>query len=153
MFVSLHCNAHTLKRLSGVETYSLNLASSDDAVRVAARENSVSAKRISDLQFILTDLMLNSKVKESKDLAEQIHVNVVGDLRKSWKVNDHGTREAPFYVLMGAKMPAVLVEVGYVTNADEAARLKSETYLDRLANGIMKGVLNYKKNIERYASL
>lgn len=64
-----------------------------------------------------------------------------------------GTREAPFYVLMGAKMPSVLVELGYITNKTEAKRLKSDRYLDYLANGIVEGILAYKGKIERYASL
>ncbi len=153
LFVSVHCNAIHLPKLSGLETYYLDLATSKDAVRVAARENAVSTKSISDLEFILTDLMLNSKLKESKDLAKTVHGQVIGTLRKKYKIRDHGVRSAPFYVLMGAKMPAILVELGYITNAKEAKNLQSEVYLNRLAAGLMQGILNYKRNIERFASL
>ena len=65
-------------------------------------------------------------------------------------MNDHGNREAPFYVLMGAKMPSVLVEIGYITNKVEAGRLKGDAYLRTLARGIADGVLEYKAQIERY---
>lgn len=153
LFVSVHCNAIHLKNFSGMETYYLDLATSKDAVRVAARENAVSAKSISDLQVILTDLMLNSKLKESKDLAKNVHSRILQDLRRKHKVGDHGVRSAPFYVLMGAKMPAILVELGYVTNAAEAKRLQSDDYLRLQAQGLAKGILAYKRNIERFASL
>ena len=153
MFISVHCNAHRSSRINGLETYTLNLARNRNAVRVAARENAVSAKRISDLQVILTDLMLNSKMKESKDLAKNIHNLSLKSIRKKWSVKDQGVREAPFYVLMGAKMPSVLIELGYLTNRTEAKRLKTDRYLSYIADGIVKGVLEYKKQIERYASL
>jgi len=149
----IHCNATRDKSVSGLETYSLNLAKSEDAVRVAARENAVSAKRISDLQVILTDLMLNSKVKESKDLAGEVQSGTLTGMRKKYGLRDRRVREAPFYVLMGAKMPSILVEVGYITNAAEAKRLTTKTYLDNLADGIVQGVVSYKRQIERYASL
>jgi N-acetylmuramoyl-L-alanine amidase len=153
MFVSLHCNAIRSSKVHGLETYVLNLARTKDAVRVAARENAVSTKRISDLQVILTDLMLNSKVRESKDLAGKVQSSMLRNLRKHYSVRDRHVREAPFYVLMGAKMPAILIESGFITNRTEARRLRSDRYLNRLANGIVSGILAYKKQIERYASL
>ncbi|MFV0422908.1 N-acetylmuramoyl-L-alanine amidase [Oleidesulfovibrio sp.] len=155
MFLSVHINANNSSKIHGFETYYLNLARSASAVRVAARENAVSEKRISDLQFILTDLMLNSKMQESKDLAELIQKNVIGTVKKKYgySTRDNGVRSAPFYVLMGAKMPSVLVELGYCTNPSEARRLKSEKYLERMAEGIVDGVVAYKKKINRYASM
>lgn len=151
LFISIHCNANRSKKVNGLETYSLNLAKSKDAVRIAARENAVDPRSISDLQFILTDLMVNSKIKESRDLAKDVQNSTVNQVRRKWPVKSKGTREAPFYVLMGAKMPSVLVELGYITNYTEAKRLKSDTYLEYLARGIVAGVLAYKGKIERYA--
>lgn len=152
LFLSVHCNAHTDPSMSGLETYSLNLARTPDAVRVAARENSVSDKNISDLQMILTDLMLTSKIKESVDLAHGVHRRGLANIRRVWTVADHGNREAPFYVLMGAKMPSALIEIGYITNKTEAARLNNDAYLRTLSRGIADGVQAYKDQIERYAS-
>lgn len=151
LFLSVHCNAHRNRRINGLETYSLNLAKTQDAVRVAARENAVDPRSISDLQFILTDLMINSKMKESKDLAGDVQRQTLRSVRRTWKVGDKGVREAPFYVLMGAKMPSVLVELGYLTNSVEAERLKSDAYLKRLAQGIVTGIVAYKEKIERFA--
>ncbi|MEF2231668.1 MAG: N-acetylmuramoyl-L-alanine amidase [Pseudodesulfovibrio sp.] len=151
LFISIHCNASTSRSAHGLETYSLNLAKSKDAVRIAARENAVDPRAISDLQFILTDLMVNSKIKESRDLASNVQTSTLTRVRRKWQLNNKGTREAPFYVLMGAKMPSILVELGYITNRTEAERLKSDKYLDYLAQGIVEGVLVYKGKIERYA--
>lgn len=152
LFLSIHCNAVEDPAANGLEVYSLNLARTQDAVRVAARENAVSAKRISDLQIILTDLMLNSKVKESKDLAGQVQGNILKSVRPKYPLRDRKQREAPFYVLMGAKMPAILVELGYLTNPEEAKRLNNQEYITRMADGIVNGVVAYKTTIERYAS-
>jgi len=151
LFISIHCNANRSRKVHGMETYSLNLAKSDAAVRIAARENAVDPRSISDLQFILTDLMVNSKIKESRDLAKDVQVSTVNRVRKKWSIRSQGTREAPFYVLMGAKMPSVLVELGYITNRTESKRLKSNAYLDYLARGVVEGVMAYKGKIERYA--
>lgn len=154
MFISFHINAHRSSSISGIETYFLNLAKSKNAVRVAARENAVSEKRISDLQFILTDLMLNSKMQESEDLATLIQKNVVNNAKSAGHaVRDNGVRSAPFYVLMGAKMPSVLVELGYCTNRTEAKRLKSDKYLRRLADGVIKGVETYTQQLGRFAAM
>ncbi|EHJ48656.1 cell wall hydrolase/autolysin [Solidesulfovibrio carbinoliphilus subsp. oakridgensis] len=153
LFVSIHCNSHGEAESSGLETYSLNLATSQDAVRVAARENAASQKKISDLQAILTDLMLSAKTAESKDLARLVQKRALGGLRGRYATRDRGPHEAPFFVLIGANMPAVLVELGYVTNPDEARRLTSDTYQQALARGMADGIAAYKKRIERYANL
>jgi N-acetylmuramoyl-L-alanine amidase len=150
LFLSIHCNAHGDAKSAGLEIYSLNLASTEDAVRVAARENAVSAKTISDLQLILTDLMLNTKMKESRDLARTVQDKTIGSISGRWKTRDRGTHEAPFYVLMGARMPAVLVEMGYITNPNDAKRLASDNYLEALAQGMVNGVVAYKQRIERF---
>jgi len=151
LFVSVHCNAHGDPGASGMETYSLNLASTPDEVRVAARENSVDPKRISDMQKILDELMHASKLSESKDFAKTTHQLALSQARKSLNLRDRGVHEAPFYVLLGAKMPAILVEIGYITNPAEAAKLKDAKYLDGLAKGIADGVKAYKERIERFA--
>jgi N-acetylmuramoyl-L-alanine amidase len=154
LFISLHCNAHPNRNVEGFELYYLNLAKSEDAVRVAARENAVSVKKISDLQVILTDLMLNSKIKESSQLARDVHGRATSTMRKSYpEFTDHGVREAPFYVLMGAKMPAILVELGYITNPRNAALLSSDQFLTSMARGLVDGIAEYKQYIERFASV
>ncbi|HDQ39560.1 MAG TPA: N-acetylmuramoyl-L-alanine amidase [Desulfonatronum sp.] len=154
LFVSIHANAHPNSKTKGFEIYSLNLAKTKDAVRVAARENAVSSKQISDLQLILTDLMLNSKISESRQLATKIHTRTIQGVRRTHPgLADNGVREAPFYVLMGAKMPAVLVEIGYLTNREEARLLNTDAYLKTMAHNLVQGVLAYRDHIERHAGL
>ncbi len=153
LFISIHCNAFGTPHMTGLETYYLDLATSKDAVRVAARENASSAKRVSDLQVILTDLMLHSKIDESKDLASNVQKRIVRNITQKYKLRDHGVKSAPFYVLVGATMPAILVEMGYITNPTEAKRLTQKSYLNRLADGLVDGISAYKRQIERFASV
>jgi len=148
LFISLHTNAHRDRRISGVETYILNIALDEDAMNLAARENATSTKNIGDLQMILNDLMLNTKINESSRLAEFVQKGLVKELRTRYKgVHNRGVRQAPFYVLIGAEMPAILVEVGYITNRTENKRLCTEAYLKRTASGIVKGIDSYIKDM------
>jgi N-acetylmuramoyl-L-alanine amidase len=151
LFISLHVNAHRSSKIHGLEVYYLNLASSKEAVRVAARENSVSEKKISDLQLILSDLMLNSKIEESEKLAQRVMDSTLDYSKQFYKVNDHGVRRAPFYVLMGAQMPAILIELGYLTNPKERKKLQDYAYLKRMAWGVVQGIKTYHHDITSFA--
>lgn len=151
LFISLHCNALKDVSVRGLEVYYLNLATDAQAVRVAARENGVSAKKISDMQFILSDLMLNSKINESRQMAALVEQETVRAMRPRHGLVSHGSKGAFFYVLTGARMPSILVELGYLTNAAEARNLDSDAYLADLAKGLTSGVLAYKKKLERFA--
>lgn len=154
LFISIHVNANKNAKVRGLETYYLDAAKTQDAAVVAARENAISVKNISDLQVILTDLMLSSKLAESRQLARCAHDGILKKLRAAKLPSpDNGVRSAPFYVLMGARMPAILVEFGYATNTADAANLKSEAYLQRQAEGLVDGILRYKKELARMASL
>jgi N-acetylmuramoyl-L-alanine amidase len=150
LFISLHINAHKQANVYGLETYFLNIATDERAVMVAARENATSEKNLSDLQAILNDLMLNTKISESSRLAHEVQKGIIGKVRKRYKsVKDLGVKQAPFYVLIGAEMPAVLVETGFITNPRERKRLLSDAYLNSLADGIVSGVERYVEGIDR----
>lgn len=148
MFVSLHCNANNSASVSGFETYYLSKASNKKVLRLAAYENGVDPVRISDTQKIVMDLVHGFKIEESRSLAAHVQKRCVQSLRKRYsKVNDHGSRGAPFFVLIGAKMPAILVEIGYISNATEAKRLESDKYLQTVADGIADGIEAYRKEL------
>ncbi len=148
MFLSLHVNANADKSIWGVEAYYLDVARSKGAVRVAARENAVTEKEIGELQVILTDLLLNSKTGESKEMAGMMVRSMDRAVKSGgYPVRDNGVRSAPFYVLMGARMPSVLVEIGYCTNAAEAKRLLSDKYLEALSDGIVDGIVAYRRKL------
>jgi N-acetylmuramoyl-L-alanine amidase len=150
LFISLHVNSYKQKGVHGLETYFLNLATDARAVMVAARENATSEKNISDLQKILNDLMLNTKISESSRLARQVQRGMIGRAKKRYSgVRDLGVKQAPFYVLIGAEMPAILVETGFITNPKERSRLLNKKYQENLAEGIVSGIERYIKSIEQ----
>ena len=150
LFISLHINAHKQPEVHGFETYFLNMATDERAVLVAARENATSEKSISDLQSILNDLMLNTKISESSKLAHHVQRGVLGQVKKKYEdVRDLGVKQAPFYVLIGAEMPAILVETGFMTNPVERKRLQNQKYLETLADGIVAGVERYMKSLSK----
>ena len=149
LFISLHVNANEVRSVHGVETYFLNMATDKRAVMLAAAENATSEKNISDLQKILNELMLNTKITESSKLAHEVQRGITGFMRKTERnVKNLGVKQAPFYVLIGAEMPAVLVETGFITNPTERRRLKSKQYLGNLADGIVSGIDGYIKGID-----
>ncbi len=149
LFISIHTNAHRNRDAHGVETYFLNLATDDDAIRVAAMENATSAKNISDLQTILTDLMQNAKINESSRLAASVQTAMYGKLRRQYKgVKNLGVKQAPFYVLLGAQMPAILVETSFISNPQECKRLVDPRYQDHLADAIVAGIQHYIREMQ-----
>lgn len=150
LFVSIHTNAHKNRRVYGMSTYILNVATDAEAARLAAFENAVSAKHISDLEKILNDLMLNSKINESSRLADAVQHGLLMRLPKNYsRVKDLGVKQAPFYVLIGARMPSIMVETSFITNKREEKRLASGSYQDAVAEGILAGIRSYIKQMER----
>jgi N-acetylmuramoyl-L-alanine amidase len=144
LFISIHTNSHQDRRAYGIETYFLNLATDNESIMVAATENATSEKNISDLQTILLDLMQNAKINESSRLATQVQQNVYGKLKRKYSlIRNKGVKQAPFYVLLGAQMPAVLVETSFISNARECKRLVSPAYQELLAHGIVEGIRSY----------
>jgi N-acetylmuramoyl-L-alanine amidase len=142
VFLSVHVNAAPNRKARGVETYVLNVTNDKKALQVAAAENQTTRKSMSDLQGILKDIMLNSKLEESLQLASFIQKSLHNNLYKSSRYN-LGVKQAPFYVLVGAKMPSILVESGFVSNRNEAKMLRSQKYRKRIAEGIHKGLKSY----------
>jgi N-acetylmuramoyl-L-alanine amidase len=144
LFVSIHTNAARDPQAYGIETYFLNLATDESAILVAARENATSTKNISDLQTILTDLMQNAKINESSRLAGHIQEALTQHLRKrNTHIRSKGVKKAPFYVLLGAQMPAVLIETSFISNPRECDRLMNPQYQEQLCDGILRGIRQY----------
>lgn len=144
LFVSIHINAAPRRTASGIETYILSLSNNEDARRVAARENATSTRSVSDLEFILNDLIKTAKTNDSAKLAAVVQDNLVAGLRKKFdSIRSNGVKGAPFYVLVGTKMPAILVEVSFISNPEEERRLKDEAYLREVVEGIAAGIMHY----------
>lgn len=149
IFISIHCNSHHDNKIAGFETYYLSVEGSDKrAAFVASRENGVSANKLNSLQIILSDITLNSKQAESKDIAHHIQRSVLVKAKQhSHIIKDKGVRSAPFFVLLGARMPSVLVELGYVSNKQEATVLVKPSYRKAVAQGILDAIQSYQKSL------
>jgi len=150
IFVSIHANAIANRRrfgkVYGVETYFLQLTRSAKAQRIAAKENSVVLDKNDHLSknVILKSVLSGPKIELSHKLAIDVQKQILKRLRQKYKgVKNGGVKPAPFWVLVGAQMPSILVEVGYITNPIERRRLYSPDYQKRIAKGIADGVSNY----------
>ncbi|MEJ2525357.1 MAG: N-acetylmuramoyl-L-alanine amidase [Desulfuromonadales bacterium] len=144
LFVSLHANANRSRKAYGIETYYLNFSKNDKAAAVAARENGTTLQQVSDLELILFDLMANAKINESSRLAAAIQKSLVeGISRKYSNVRNLGVRQGPFYVLLGATMPSVLVETAFISHPREEKRLTSSAYQKSAARAIASAIKEY----------
>jgi len=153
LFVSIHVNAARSTKPRGTETYFLNLATTPDAEEVAARENAVTTRRVNELQGILQKLLNNEKITESRELASRVQTSLSSELYASSKdARNRGVKTAPFYVLLGAQMPSVLVEVAYLTNRRDAELLGDGTFRQKVAESIAVGIRGYQDSLVRTTS-
>jgi N-acetylmuramoyl-L-alanine amidase len=148
LFISIHANAVDSTQASGVECYFLSTSRSERAKKVAAKENSAD---LSDMNYYGKESFLNTlsshNIVASNKLAIDLQRGMLATLSSKYKdVKDGGVREGPFWVLVGAQMPSVLVEVGFVSNPKEAKRLVDKTYQELLAKGLADGVERYFLN-------
>jgi len=148
LFVSVHANSNPSKKRSGVETFYLNFSQDPSVIETAALENATSTKKLSEMRSILEKIAKNSKVMESKELANDIQKNLVLTLQKKYKdVKDLGYKGGPFWVLIGVETPSVLVEVSYLSNSREETRLKNVQYRQYIAQGIYNGIKEYMNSL------
>ncbi|MBP7707873.1 MAG: N-acetylmuramoyl-L-alanine amidase [Candidatus Aminicenantes bacterium] len=144
LFVSIHANAHRDRRRGGVETFFLNVSPDPSVVELAAAENATSTKNIGEMKAILQKIVQNSKVQESRGLAEKVQRNLVKALSQDLpSVRDLGVKGGPFWVLIGGEMPSVLVEISHLSNSREEAKLRTPRYRELAARGIFDGIMEY----------
>jgi len=149
LFLSIHANSSPLTGASGPETYFLSLdASDDEARRVALAENDVfeQAAAVDDggdvVGAVLGDLIRTEHLRASSELAARIQHSLAG-----LGVAGRGVKQAPFVVLMGANMPAALIEIGFLTHAEEAQRLGQRAQRRRLARAIAEAVAEFARTV------
>jgi N-acetylmuramoyl-L-alanine amidase len=144
LFVSIHANASLNHNSSGIETYYLNLAKTEKVAQLAAQENGTTLEKVSLLQAVLFDLMANYKLNDSAHLADEVQKAVYGKVGGKYTgVRNLGVKQGPFYVLVGATMPSILVETAFVSNPQEESRLNDPAYQDLTAEGIVEGIRAY----------
>lgn len=151
LFISIHANAapnaKKAKSAEGVETFFLSPARSERSKKAAEKENQGDFEEINyfSKQSIL-NFLNREKIIASNKFAIDVQKNILSQVRKKYKVVDGGVREAPFWVLVGAQMPAILIEIGYITHPSEGKRIANKSFQDTLAKGIVDGVESYFYN-------
>jgi N-acetylmuramoyl-L-alanine amidase len=154
LFLSIHANAHKQAGVRGIETYFLNFASNPEAEAVAARENATSLQTMGTLPAIVRAIALNNKIAESKEFATLLQSQLVRRMRaQSAATKDHGVKQAPFVVLIGAQMPSVLTEIAFVTNRPEASLLKQNPYRQHIAQALKDAVVRYQDSLKNVATV
>jgi N-acetylmuramoyl-L-alanine amidase len=150
LFLSIHANANASRSVRGVETYFLNFAANPEAEAIAARENAGSSRSMRELPDIVQAIALNNKLDESRDFAAIVQSTLYERLRKvNRTLRNLGVKQAPFMVLIGAEMPAILAEISFMTNSQEATLLKTEKYRQQIAEALLAGVMQYQEALKK----
>jgi len=146
LFLSIHTNSAPRLTARGVESYFLSITADPWAMSVAAQENAMSSKSIGEMKSILDRIVRSANITESRNFTASLQSGLVGHLREKYdQIDSLGVKKAPFYVLVGAQMPASLVEVSFLSSAPEGERLGSAAYRRTIAAGLYFGVLRYIK--------
>jgi N-acetylmuramoyl-L-alanine amidase len=149
LFISIHANAHPRRDRRGVETFVLNTADDRYARRLAARENGAISDESAEgpeVKRILADFNAQASAEPSQRLARRIQGELVSGIRdRAGEARDLGVKSALFYVLLGARMPAVLVETSFISNRIEERRLASPRFQEALAQAIARGVSSFAR--------
>ncbi|MEZ5290217.1 MAG: N-acetylmuramoyl-L-alanine amidase [Vicinamibacterales bacterium] len=154
LFVSIHANSGRDPKARGVEVYYLSFASNPEAEAVAARENATSTGGMHNLPSIVRAIALNNKLDESRDFAQMVQRSLASRLSKTnTGMRDRGVKKAPFVVLIGANMPSILAEVGFITNRQEVGLMKTPAYRQRIAESLQAAVTQYQRALKRQATV
>lgn len=159
LFVSIHANSAPRTGARGIETYSMDLASDESALRLAERENraletltaaGAHVQRLPDEQLV-EELRHGANAGWSRELAKEVHGALVSSNREFYgasAINDRGQRSGPFWVLLDSEIPSILVELGYLTHKDEEHRVRSHAFQEQSAGAIARGVLAWVERAE-----
>ena len=148
IFVSLHINASRNRKTKGISTFVFSRgASNQEDLELAARENGVPVARLKGVKFIIDDMFTGARKNESLRLAKTMNDAICRSVSSGYGAQENlGLKQAPFFVLVGARMTSVLVETSFISNAHEEARLRDEAYLARIADGVAEAVRYYGQN-------
>ncbi|MEZ5353472.1 MAG: N-acetylmuramoyl-L-alanine amidase [Bryobacteraceae bacterium] len=152
LFLSIHANASSLKSVAGVETFYLSFTSSQVDMDLAARENAASEKSIHELSDLVRKIAQHDKIEESREFAARIQraSHELSVRANGRSVRNRGVKKAPLVVLIGASMPSVLTEIGFISNPKEEALLKKADHRQRIADALYKGIVDYSNTLSRF---
>jgi N-acetylmuramoyl-L-alanine amidase/type II secretory pathway predicted ATPase ExeA len=144
LFVSIHANSSDSREARGVETYYLSLLASPESMKLATRENALALSSLHDLPELIQKITRNQKISESKQLAEDMQNALSQRLQLvSRRETNRGVKQAPFVVLTGANMPAILSEISFLSNASDESLLLESSQRQRVAEGLFRGIADY----------
>jgi len=148
LFISIHANSSPEPSATGVETYFFNLTSDKSGIDLASRENATSASSISDLSDLLHKAVLQTKLEESREFAQKVQASLWAcSTKMNSRSRDRGVRQAPFVVLIGASMPSILAEIGFVSNPHDERLLRRNEERQRIAEALFKGISQYASSL------
>jgi N-acetylmuramoyl-L-alanine amidase len=151
LFLSIHANSSPYPRIGGVESYYLNFTTAKDALAVASRENASSDKSVFELRDLIQKITMQDKAEESKEFAGRIQAALFPfAAHYDPGIKNRGVKKAPFVVLIGASMPSVLAEIGFLSNAKEEAMLAKPEHRQRLAEALYHGVSRYAQSLSHF---
>jgi N-acetylmuramoyl-L-alanine amidase len=151
LFLSIHANSSPVPRVTGIETYYLNFTNSADAMDVATRENASADKSVYELQDLIQTIAKHDKTEESREFAASIQSALQAlEIRNSPTAKDRGIRKAPFVVLIGAQMPSVLAEIGFLSNPREESLLAKPEFRQKMAEALYRGLSKYTQTLSHY---
>jgi N-acetylmuramoyl-L-alanine amidase len=152
LFLSIHANSSPLRTAAGVETFYLNFTTSKSALDLAARENAGSQMSVHELQALLEKIALKDKVEESREFAARVQsaLYTLSARPADARSKDRGVKKAPFVVLIGAAMPSVLAEIGFISNAHDESIMRREEYRQRTAEALYKGLSSYASSLSHF---
>jgi N-acetylmuramoyl-L-alanine amidase len=150
LFLSIHANSSPYRAAAGVETYVLNFTTSKTALQLAARENATSDRSIHELHSLLEKIALKDKIDESREFAAKLQTALSAVSKSGTQgAKNRGIKSAPFVVLIGAEMPSVLAEIGFLTNSSEEVLLRKPEYRQKIAEALYKGIAAYADTLSR----
>ncbi len=151
LFLSIHANSSPIRAVAGVEMYYLNFTTSKAAMDVAARENAGASSSIYDLKDLLQKIALKDKIDESREFALRLQTSLSTlETKGNAAAKNRGLKKAPFIVLIGASMPSVLAEIGFLTNAGDEALLRRPEHRQKIAEALYKGIANYADTLSHF---
>ncbi|MGI9072498.1 MAG: N-acetylmuramoyl-L-alanine amidase [Bryobacteraceae bacterium] len=148
LFISIHANSSPEPSATGIETYYFNLTADKTALDLATRENATAVSSISDLNDLLHKAVLKTKSDESREFAQRVQASLWGtSVRMNNRSRDRGVRQAPFVVLIGATMPSILAEIGFVSNPHDEKLFNRTDQRAKIAEALFKGISQYANSL------
>jgi len=149
LFLSIHANSSPVKSVTGVETYYLNFTTSRSSLDLAARENAPAESSIFDLKEVLEKIALKDKIDESREFASRLQTSLFALTKTTTPAKNRGIKKAPFVVLIGAQMPSVLAEIGFLTNSSDEALMRKTEHKQKIAEALYKGIAAYAESLSQ----